>query len=79
MKKQLLALAFSCLTLWGTGEALAAKPTEWSLLGENKHFRLLLYGPGLVSAGFPGSVPDPGFCPGGTEEPFFHPPAGPSV
>ena len=35
MKKQLLALAFSCLTLWGTGEALAAKPTEWSLLGEN--------------------------------------------
>ena len=36
MKKQLLALVFSCFVLWGCGDALAAKPTEWSLLGENK-------------------------------------------
>ena len=35
MKKQLLALVFSCFTLWSGGNALAAKPTEWSLLGEN--------------------------------------------
>ena len=33
MKKQLLALVFSCFVLWGCGDALAAKPTEWSLLG----------------------------------------------
>ena len=36
MKKQLLALVFSCFVLCGCGDALAAKPTEWSLLGENK-------------------------------------------
>ena len=30
MKKQLLALAFSCFVLWGSGDALAAKPTDWS-------------------------------------------------
>lgn len=35
MKKQLLALAFSCFVLWGSGDVLAAKPTDWSLLGEN--------------------------------------------
>jgi sensor c-di-GMP phosphodiesterase-like protein len=35
MKKQLLALAAACVTLWGSGTALAAKPVEWSLLGEN--------------------------------------------
>lgn len=35
MKKQLLALTAAWVTLWGSGTALAAKPVEWSLLGEN--------------------------------------------